>query len=58
MKLKLQTKTQLAAAYGINIKTLNNWLTDIPDLALNSKQRILTPKQVHLIYKHLGAPDN
>lgn len=55
-KCKTSSKTQLAIAYGVHFNTISKWLKKIPDLELSTKQRILTPKQVELIYKHLGEP--
>lgn len=56
MIIKPTTKTNLAKEYGVSYPTFINWLKKIPELNLNPKQRILTPKQVTLIYKHLNEP--
>ena len=53
---KIATRTELAKQYGVSYTTFLNWLKEIPELNLNSKKRILTPKQVALIYKHLDEP--
>ena len=53
---KTATKTELAKKYGVHYNTFLNWLKRIPELKLNSKQRVLTPKQVELIFRHLGEP--
>ncbi len=56
MKAQTATKTQLAQLYKVNYNTFIKWLKMIPDLGLTPKQRILTPKQVQIIYNHLGEP--
>ncbi len=56
MKPTAQNKTQLAAQYNVHYSTFSKWLKIIPGLRLTSKQRLLTPKQVGLIYQHLGEP--
>ncbi len=56
MKAETSTKTQLAKQYKVNYNTFIKWLKLIPELGLTPKQRILTPKQVQLIYNHLGEP--
>lgn len=56
MKAQSSTKTQLAQQYKVHYNTFIKWLKLIPDLGLTDKQRILTPKQVQIIYNHLGEP--
>ena len=56
MKAETATKTQLAKQYKVHYNTFIKWLKMIPDLELSSKQRLLTPKQVKIIYNHLGDP--
>ena len=56
MKAETSTKTQLARQYKVHYGTFIKWLKMIPDLKLAKGQRLLTPKQVELIYKHLGEP--
>lgn len=55
--MKPITKKQLAKKYLISYNTFNNWLSAIPDLNLRHRQRMLTPRQVDLIYKALGEPN-
>ena len=50
------TKTELAAKYGVCYTTFINWLKKIDELKLNPKQRILTPKELKIIYDNLGEP--
>jgi transposase len=56
MTIKAYSKTELARLYQVHYDTFIKWIKAIPELKLNSKQRILTPKQVETIFKHLGEP--
>ena len=49
-------RTKLARRYGVHYNTFLNWLKEVPELRLTHDQRTLTPKQVSLIYEHLGEP--
>lgn len=53
---KIASKKELAADYKVHYQTLAKWLKNIPNLNLDPKQRIFTPKQLELIYQHLGEP--
>ena len=54
--MKTETRTSLARQYGVHLSTFTGWLKDIPALKLSSQKRILTPKQVQIIYDELGEP--
>ncbi len=54
--MKSINKSALAKKYGISLRTLNNWLSQIPELGDINKVRIFTPKQINTIYRHLGEP--
>ncbi len=56
MKAETATKTELARRYKVNYSTFTKWLKRVPDLKMDSKNRLLTPKQVRIIYDHLGEP--
>lgn len=56
IQAKASTKTQLAQQYGVHINTFKKWLSDFPAIKLSPKTRILTPKQVQLIYEEFGEP--
>lgn len=58
MKIKSSTRTQLAASYNVSLATLNKWLKKIEGLKIEPNTRILTPKQVEIIFLHLGEPDH
>ena len=51
------TKKILAMKYGVDKATFAKWLKEVPELNLKSN-RILTPKQVEIIYEAFGKPDN
>ena len=55
-KYPTMTRTQMANKYQVCLKTFNKMLSIIPDFTLNKSLRTLTPKQVALIFEHLGEP--
>ncbi len=57
MKLQATTLSQLSAMFGINLKTLKNWLKPYPHLLPKPGQRLLTPKQVQMIFDQFGKPE-
>lgn len=56
MKITTSTRTELAASYNVSLTTFNKWLKKIEELKIEANSRILTPKQVELIFYHLGEP--
>lgn len=56
MKPEAATKSQLAKQYKVHYTTFIKWLKMIPELKLSKGQRILTPRQVQLVFEHLGEP--
>ena len=50
------TKKQLAKKYKISYNTFKKWIEAISELNLIPNQRLLTPKQVEIIYEALGEP--
>ena len=57
MQIKAYSKTELARLYQVHYDTFKKWIDLIPDLGLIPNKRILTPKQVEMIFKHVGKPD-
>ncbi len=55
---KPATRNQLAKRYGVSPETFKKWLIKIPDLSLDIRDRVLTPKQVGIIIEHLGEPSD
>ncbi len=51
-----QSKSQLSRRFKVSLPTFNSWLELIPDLNLVKNKRILTPKQVEMVFTHLGEP--
>jgi hypothetical protein len=56
-KNKAMTRTQLSSYYGVCLATFNKMLVKIPEFTFDKASRILTPKEVETIIKHLGNPD-
>ena len=50
------TRTQIAQKFNVCLKTLNKMLALIPNFSIDRKIRILSPKQVSIIFEHLGEP--
>jgi len=50
------TKKELSKKYMVSYNTFIKWLTNVPDLNLQSRQRMLTPKQIEKIYGAIGKP--
>lgn len=58
MKLQSKNLSVLKNEYGVSVKTLKKWLHKIPDLKVDGRDtRDYTPKEVGMIYRHLGIPD-
>jgi hypothetical protein len=55
-KISSITKSALAVQYNIHVNTLREWLKDVPNLQMKPFQKVLSPKQLELIYEHLGKP--
>ena len=55
-KYPSMTRTQIAQKYNVCLPTLNKMLAKIPDFTLDKTSRILPPKQVSIIFEHLGEP--
>jgi hypothetical protein len=50
------TKKELSKKYLVSYNTFLKWLSQIPELKVHSKQRLLTPNQIEIIFKFLGNP--
>jgi len=59
-KLKTYTKKELRYMYNVHPNTLSNWLRDIEPTLIkfgyNRNQKLLTIKQVEIIFARLGEP--
>lgn len=56
--MKATNKTELAKRFNISYSTLIKWLKQIPELELTKGQRILTPKQIDILYEYYGNPES
>lgn len=54
--IKPYTKTQIARAYGIDVRTFNKWLKPLYKTIGKPNGRLFTPLQVRLIFRNLGTP--
>lgn len=52
---KVKTRTQLAAEYGINRRTLYNWLKK--EGIQIRKRTLLSVRDLEIIYQHFGKPN-
>ena len=50
------SKSELAIAYGVSVKTLNAWLRPFNKEIGTYRGRMYTPKQMKTIYQYLGNP--
>jgi len=53
---KAATKSELARAYGISVRTLNTWLKSIESDVGALRGRFYTLKQVQVMFYHWGEP--
>lgn len=56
IKITAYSKKELAKFYCVSPPTFRLWIKNIPNLNVTKEQRILTPKQVALIFETLGTP--
>jgi transposase len=55
-KIKPKNKKELAALYGVSVKTFNKWIEPFKDKIGKMQGRMYTPKQVRVIFDCLGEP--
>ncbi len=51
------SKTQLAKAYGVDIRTFNKWVKNFKKEIGKQMGRLYTPHQVNVIFREIGYPD-
>ena len=56
-KIRAMSKTELANAYQVSLKTFAKWITPFKDKIGDYLGRAYTPKQVGLIFEFLGVPN-
>ena len=54
MKIEVKSRKEMAEYYSISPATFRKWVNTVPDLHLDLKKRLLTPKQVEQIVTYLG----
>lgn len=56
--MKTITKKEMAVSYNVSYGTFLRWLKQIPELSKknNARRRLLTPKDIKIIYNELGEP--
>jgi hypothetical protein len=58
--IKSYSKSQLALMYNISLKTFSKWIKKIEpeliEIGYNRHQKIITPRQVKLIFESFVAP--
>ena len=52
------SKSKLARAYGVDLRTFNRWLKSLSDNLGEPQGRLFTPLQVKHIFKCFGKPNN
>lgn len=57
MTIQSMTAQELYKAYKISFPTFKRWIKAIPGIVFINRKRVYTPKEVQLIYDHLGAPE-
>ncbi len=46
----------LAVAYKTTVRTLQKWLAPYPEIGIKRYQKLLSPKQVAMIFEKIGEP--
>jgi transposase len=54
--IKAYSKKEMTNMYGIHRFTFLKWIKKIPEIEINRK-RLFTPKEVEIIFNHLGPPE-
>ena len=55
--IKHLSKTQIAKAYGVDLRILTQWMAPYLEKIGEPRGRYYTPKQVRMIFIHIGYPD-
>ena len=58
IRYKPITKTMMAKAYGVDLRTFNIWLEPLLKKVGKPHGRLFTPLQIKHILSALGTPDN
>lgn len=55
-KIQAMSKTEVANAYNVSLKTLASWIKPHKDKIGRYLGRAFTPKQIRIIFNLLGEP--
>ena len=55
--VKPMSKTQLAKAYGIDVRTFNKWIKNFQKEIGKQAGRLYNPRQINTIFQCIGYPD-
>lgn len=55
--MKPYSKTKLAKAYGVDVRTFNKWIKPLYKFMGKPMGKLLTPLQVETIFKKIGKPN-
>jgi uncharacterized protein YjcR len=56
VEIKPYNLTELAAIYGVTVRTMKNWITRHSDAVGEKMGRLYTALQVRIIFEKLGLP--
>lgn len=54
--MKAKFKYEVATEFQMSYNTFIKWIKDVPNLNLKKGQKLLSPKQILLIYSYYGNP--
>ncbi len=55
--VKSMSKTQLAKAYGVDVRTFNKWIKPFTKSIGKQMGRLYNPRQINIIFQCIGYPD-
>lgn len=55
--MKATNLSALAKKYDVSYSTFIKWTKQVPLLELTKGQRILTPKQISILFEYFGNPE-
>jgi hypothetical protein len=54
--MKAKSKKELRNEFQVSKNTFNAWIRKIPGFIIDKKAHIFQPREVQIIYDHLGNP--
>ncbi len=55
--MKAKLKSAVATEYRMSYNAFIAWIKEIPNLNI-TRRKLLSPKQIKMIYEHLGDPES